>query len=108
MSPQIISRLFASPSDNSMESLIHDTVTDNKHHVDVIPGTGQETVCIDMSLATTDYLQGYPVELDMKHAINLNLHKYTQGITKMVRKTSKVSSLHQNKDKRSYKHTCMT
>jgi hypothetical protein len=42
--------------------------------------------------------------LNTKHAIHFLLHKYIQGVTKMVRQTSRVSSSHQNKDKSSYKH----
>jgi len=63
MSPQIISRLFASPSENTVEALVHDTAPSEKPLVVITPsGTGHETVNIDTSVATTDYFQGCPVE----------------------------------------------
>jgi hypothetical protein len=63
MSPKIISRLFASPSENMVEALVHDIVPDGKPHVVITAsGTGRESVRIDTSVATTDYIQGCPVE----------------------------------------------
>lgn len=61
MLKQIISRLFTISSEN----------------VDVTPsGNGQETVRIDISVATTDYLQGYPVELNMQLISSyINIHR---------------------------------
>jgi len=46
-----------------VEALVYDTVLDGKPRVVITPsGTGQETVGIDMSVATTDYFQGCPIE----------------------------------------------
>jgi len=63
MSQKIMSRLFASPSKNMVEALVHDIVPGGKPRVVITPsGMGQEAVHIDTSVATTNYFQGCPVE----------------------------------------------
>jgi hypothetical protein len=51
--------------------LVHDIVLDAKPRVVITSsGTGQETVRIDMSVATTDYFQGCPIEHNEYEARN--------------------------------------
>jgi hypothetical protein len=54
-----------------VEALVHVIVPGEKPHVVITPsGTGRETVCIDTSVATTDYIQDCPVEQTQHETCN--------------------------------------